>query len=246
MVKRPISTIEPLVDCDFDENYYAYYSDLEIGSEEGSAIPLYIGDSMSGGSRCGKLFVLAGPSGVGKTTLATELLVRLGKTYNLARVVTYTTKSPRNGEVAGVDYHYLTTQEFEAKLSTGFFIEHSQAYGHYYGSPKSMLLELKAGKSFLLIVDQAGAQRIKAQYPAAILIWIVPPHLAELADRLKKRATETSVDIEKRLMIAAHEITNELQQRQFDYIVENDILVQTVETLAQILKAEIQSGSANC
>jgi len=112
--------------CDFDESYYAYYSDLETEGEEGSFAPLYIGSNMSGNNRQGKLFIISGPSGAGKTTLANELLTRLGSHYNMHRVITYTTKFPRKGELNGVDYHFISEVEFEAKLAVGFFIEYSK------------------------------------------------------------------------------------------------------------------------
>src|SRR3990167_753346 len=168
-------------ECDFDENYYAYYSDQEIDSQNGIISSLYMGGQMNGKNRQGKLFVLSGPSGVGKTTLAAMLFARLGKSHNLSRVITYTTKSPRVGEQNGVDYHFITVPEFESKLLSGFFIEYSKSYGHYYGSPRSILLDLKQGKSLLLVVDQTGACNIKRQFVQAILIWIAPPSIHELA-----------------------------------------------------------------
>lgn len=229
--------------CDFDENFYAYYSDLEQEDLVSNNFHLYIGINMSGKNRHGKLFIISGPSGVGKTTLANAMLARLGKSHNVSRVITYTTKSPRAGEQAGVDYHYLSIPEFQAKLASGFFIEYSQAYGNYYGSPKSVINELKKGKSFILVVDQVGAHHIKHQYAGAVLIWIMPPSLADLVTRLANRATDSSIDMHKRLMLAQQEIANEEKNRFFDYVIENNILHETVGKLELILKAEISSGS---
>ena len=232
--------------CDFDESYYAYYSDLEDENQEDNYVPIYIGGNMGCKNRNGKLFVLSGPSGVGKTTLANELFNRLGKAYNIHRVITYTTKSPRKGEQDGIDYHFISESEFESKLAAGFFIEHSQAYGYYYGSPKSIVQELSNGKSFLLIVDQVGAYQIKKQYTKSVLIWITPPSIIELASRLRNRATDANADIEKRLVIALCELEKEEKNSFFDYIVENNSLDQTIISLTEILKAEILSGSTNC
>lgn len=231
--------------CDFDENFYAYYSDLEQENIESNNFHLYIGSNMSGKNKHGKLFVISGPSGVGKTTLANSLLARLGRSHNISRVITYTTKSPRAGEQAGVDYHYLTITEFEAKLASGFFIEYSQAYGNYYGSPKSLINDLKDGRSFILVVDQVGAYHIKQQYPGAVLIWITPPSLAELTTRLARRSTESSVDMYRRLELAQQEIANEEKNRLFDYVIENNILHETIVKLESVLKSEISSESIN-
>lgn len=201
---------------------------------------------MGNNNRGGKLFVISGPSGVGKTTLAQSLLDRFGKKYNIARVITYTTKEPRVGEQDGIDYHFVTIKEFESKIAAGFFIEHSQAYGNYYGSPKYIVSQLKEGKSFILVTDQTGACNIKQQYLQAVLIWITPPSIDELTTRLQKRAADNSADIEKRLLLALDELSNEQNKQQFDYIIENNVLLETIEHLSLILKAEISSGSTKC
>lgn len=232
--------------CGFDESYYAYYSDLENDEQGTSLASIYIGDNMGGKNRLGKLFVISGPSGVGKTTLTRELFVRLNLNYNVYPVITYTTKLPRKGEIPGIDYHYITEEEFKIKLSADFFIEHSKAYGSYYGSPKSIIQDLDTGKSFLLVVDQVGAYDIKKQYNEAVLIWITPPSIQELTSRLEKRATESNVDMQKRLIIAQNELDTEYKKGCFDYVVQNDIFERSVCNLINILKAEITSGSANC
>ena len=227
----------------FDDNYYAYYSDLEMAENNDFFIPLYIGSNMNDTNRQGKLFVISGPSGVGKTTLALELLNKLGARYNLNRVMTYTTRLPRPGERDGIDYHFITDQEFVVKLEQGFFIEYSKAYGFYYGSPKSIINDLKLGKSFVLVVDQAGACNIKQQFGGAILIWITPPSLDELANRLQRRRTDSLIDIEKRLAIAKQEMLLIGKSILFDYVIENNVLEHAVTILIKILKAEISSES---
>ncbi len=227
----------------FDENYYAYYYDETFSDQSNLLASIYMGNQMHTTNNKGKLFVISGPSGVGKTTLASVMFAKLGRTHNLSRVITYTTKPPRVGEQNGVDYHFISVPEFESKLAAGFFIESSKAYGHYYGSPRSIIAELAFGKSFLLVVDKLGAQNIKRNYQPAILIWITPPSLAELAKRLDCRATDSSIEIEKRLLIAQQELAGVTEKSQFDYIVENNQLAKSISVLLLILKAEISSGS---
>lgn len=227
----------------FDENYYAYYYDETFSDQSNLLASIYMGNQMHTTNNKGKLFVISGPSGVGKTTLASVMFAKLGRTHNLSRVITYTTKSPRVGEQNGVDYHFISVLEFESKLASGFFIEYSKAYGHYYGSPKSIITELGFGKSFLLVVDKLGAQSIKRQYQPAVLIWLTPPSIAELAKRLGNRATDSVVEIEKRLLIARDELATSAEKTQFDYIIENNELAKSISNLLLILKAEISSGS---
>jgi len=231
--------ISLLHNCDFDESYYAYYPDQEIYEPGGLISSLYIGGQMDGYNRHGKLFVLSGPSGVGKTTLAGILFTRLAKSHNLFRVITYTTKAPRVGEQNGVDYYFITVLEFKAKLLSGFFIEYSCVYGNYYGSPRSILLELTKGRSFLLVVDQVGACAIKQQYSQAVLIWLTPPSTSELAARLINRATDSNEEVTKRLAIAVNELKSKQVNQQFDYVVQNHVLMQAANQLSIILKAEI-------
>src|SRR5437879_4794715 len=105
----------------------------------------------------GKLFVISASSGAGKTTLVTAIITHMGGHVNLERVVTYTTRTPAPGDVPGVDYHFVTPAQFQEKIAAGFFMEWSTAYGHYYGSPRSVLDEVAAGNSRILILDRAGA-----------------------------------------------------------------------------------------
>ena len=223
-----------------------YCFDLENDIDTVYTDFLSVGGRESGMNRVGKLFLISGPSGVGKTVLLNYLISRLGSKYNLHRVITYTTKAPRAGEVAGQDYHYLSSEEFQAKLGKNFFLEYSLAYDNYYGSPRSILSELNLGKSFLLVVDQVGAYSIQQSYAQAVLIWVLPPSLVELRDRLQKRRTESPHQVERRLSIAAAEIEVEAVNKRFDYHVINGDLKATQATLEQIISHEMDVEVGNC
>lgn len=163
----------------------------------------------------GKLFVLSAPSGAGKTTLVNELIKKL-PSLNINRVITYTTKNPRKGEIHGVDYHFINEEEFKTKIQQGFFLEWSNAYGSYYGSPRYILEEIKSGKSYIAILDQFGAMNIKSIYVSSILIWIMPPNIEELKNRLLIRGNNNDKEIEFRLNLAKKELEM-LKIEAFDY-----------------------------
>ena len=110
--------------------------------------------------RRGKLFVVSAPSGAGKTTIVNFIVERYGHYFNLSRVVTYTTKKPHKSEKNGLDYYFVSKEEFEQKAKEDFFIEYSTAYGHYYGSPFHIVHDLDIGKSYILVIDQNGAKNV--------------------------------------------------------------------------------------
>lgn len=220
-----------------------YYSDLEFDDYEDYEDylePLFAGDSMSGATKHGKLFIISGPSGVGKTTIASAMLAKLGRQYNIDRVITYTTKQPRKGETGGIDYHYLSVEDFENKLSQDFFMEYSQVYGNYYGSPSYVISELKKGKSFILVVDQVGAYKIKEQYSDAVLIWLTPPSIEVLKLRLEGRNSDHEGEIARRLQIASREMLLEKTNSIFDYVVVNDDLDKAMRDVELVLISEVQ------
>ncbi len=167
-----------------------------------------------------KLFVVSAPSGAGKTTLVTELLQSLPAGCCLERVVTYTTRMPRPKET-DIHYHFMSAEQFKERIQEGFFLEWSSWYGNYYGSPKSVLEKLKKGISLIMILDRSGARAIKALVPKAELIWIKPPSLAVLEERLKKRGDDTASRI-FRLERADLELKEEEKEHLFHHTIIND------------------------
>lgn len=188
----------------------------------------------------GKLFVISAPSGTGKTSLVNKLL-ELYSYSSLSRVVTYTTKNPRKSDTQGIDYFFISQEEFIKKIEHGFFLEWSNIYGAYYGSPKSILDEVKLGKSYIIILDRQGACNVKSWYKEAILIWIEPPNIKALFDRLCKRATETEDQILYRIKLAKEEIESERVEKVFNYNLINKDFNQTLEQLALIINYELDN-----
>lgn len=181
----------------------------------------------------GKLFIISASSGAGKTTLVNAVLQRIQSIHDVSRVLTYTTRAPRQGEVDGIDYHFVTVQEFEAWIAQGFFLEWSNTYGAYYGSPLSIIEELPQGKSYIAILDRAGAERVMKVHPDSVLIWIYAD-IISLRDRLVGRKTETNEQIEYRIQLAKKEIEEEIFKKFFTFHVHNDDFnraIQELETL---------------
>lgn len=186
----------------------------------------------------GKLFVVTAPSGAGKTTLVQHVVARLSSEYQLQRVITYTTKQPRKGERLGIDYHFLEEDAFKQRIDEGFFIEHSTAYGSYYGFPKDIFGHLSEGKSYIGIVDVAGATAIKAYSADAILIGIRPPDQHALEQRLTRRAEDSISAIAFRLGLAHDELAS-LKEGLFNYIIVNDLLDDATKKLETIVRKEL-------
>jgi guanylate kinase len=183
--------------------------------------------------RTGKLFVLAGPSGVGKGTIVRELVSRDPEGLSLS--VSVTTRAPRPGEVDGVDYFFVDDDAFDRMIRAGELLEWAEIVGHRSGTPKGFVEDrLAAGRDVVLEIDVVGASQIRDRVPGSVLIFVDPPSMEELERRLRGRGTETEERIRLRLETAEWE----LQQREwFDHVIVNDDLERASSQVAAIIDA---------
>jgi guanylate kinase len=188
----------------------------------------------------GLLVVLSGPSGTGKGTVCSALLKN--KT-DIQVSVSCTTRKPREGEVDGVNYFFKTDTEFVAMIDEGKLLEFAKVFDNYYGTPLEYVKE-KQEKGFdvLLEIDVQGAMKVKEKYPECVLVFIAPPSLNELSKRIHKRGTENEEQIQKRLAVAASELT---WAGKYDYIIVNDKIEHAVDKINCILCAEKQRTERN-
>lgn len=186
----------------------------------------------------GKLFLLSAPSGAGKTTIVSGVIKELSGQIAIERVVTYTSRRPRPGEVQGLDYFFVSPEEFEEKIKQGFFMEWSNAYGAYYGSPVEVLERLKEGVSLIAVLDQDGVGALLKQY-SAVAIWIDPPELCYLKERLEHRGSERGFEQSFRLELAGKELSNQAKLALFKYRVLNQVLAKAIEEVKDIILKEL-------
>ncbi|MCM1023645.1 MAG: guanylate kinase [Prevotella sp.] len=180
----------------------------------------------------GILMVVSGPSGCGKGTVLAEII----KSGNVFYSVSATTRSPRPGEVDGVNYWFLTKEKFEETIANDGMLEYASYCGNYYGTPKKPVEDmLEKGCHVILEIEVQGAMKIKEKCPEAVFVFILPPSLKELRRRLEKRGTETAEVMEKRLGEAAGEIAHAYK---YDYAVVNGELSEAVDDLRAIIRAE--------
>lgn len=181
----------------------------------------------------GLLIVLSGPAGVGKDTLLEQWQL---VAPNLRRLITYTTRPQTAFERHGLDYYFVTEEEFQSLIEQNAFLEYAQVHGHWYGTPRHKMEELRnAGRDVVLRIDVQGAMQVREQYPDAVLIFIAPPSLEELERRLRKRGRDDEEAIQLRLRNAREEME---YIPKYDYVVVNDDLNRALETLRCILIAE--------
>ena len=177
-----------------------------------------------------KLLVISGSSGVGKGTVIKSLLQ---KCPNLNLSISCTTRGKRGGEEHGVNYFFLTKEEFDKSVANEDFLEWAEFSGNCYGTKKSYVEDcLNNNKNVLLEIDTQGALQIKEKMPEALLIFIAPPSLEELEARLRGRHTETEEAIQKRLKCVKSELEN---SKQYDYIIVNDTVENAVEKILKII-----------
>jgi len=184
--------------------------------------------------RKGRVFVIAGPSGAGKDTLIRKALQ---KVENMHYSVSATTRPPREGEVEGRDYYFLSEGDFDRLVAEGDFLESEEVFGNRYGTLKSEVETATAsGKNVLLELDVKGALNVKSKIEDALLVFIMPPSLEELESRLEKRRLDGEDDIKLRTDVAPWEI--EIGRNSFDIIIVNDDADKATEKLASVLRGE--------
>ena len=178
-----------------------------------------------------KLFVISGPSGAGKGTLVTRVRERRS---NLGLTVSATTRAPRKGEVDGVNYFFLTREEFDRRVANGEFVEWAEVHGNCYGTLVSEVQsKLASGSSLILEIDVQGALQVKESEPGAVLIFIMPPSEKERRSRLKRRGTEKEEDLRNRISGSRDEM---LLSARYDHLVVNDDLGRALESLRKIIE----------
>jgi len=180
----------------------------------------------------GSLIILSGPSGVGKDTVIDAWAA---KDPRVVRVVAYTTRAPRNGERAGIDYHFVTVDQFLEAASAGDFLEAKEVHGNHYATPlKDMNALLEAGKIAILKIDVQGALTAMALRPDAISVFLLPPDGEELARRLRSRGTDDDVTVAKRLENARGELA---LAEAYQHRLVNDDIETVIEKLAAVVPA---------
>lgn len=183
-------------------------------------------------TRKGKIVIISGPSGVGKSTICKEVVKRLD---NVCLSISVTTRPMAEAEVDGQDYWFLSQQQFRKRIDEGSLLEYAEVFGHLYGTPKDKVeVALGAGKTIILEIDVQGAREVKSVCPDAAMVFIFPPTEKELAQRIKNRGREGMEAVEERLEGADTEFAAAWQY--YEHMVVNDDLEQAVKEVIQIIK----------
>lgn len=185
-------------------------------------------------SKRGMLVVLSGPSGVGKGTVREQIFKQPENIFNYS--VSMTTRPMREGEVNGCDYYFVSKSEFEKHIENGKMLEYAKYVNNYYGTPVKYVNEtLERGKDVLLEIEVEGAFQVQEKIKDSILIFLIPPSLEELQNRIRKRGTENDEIVNQRMLKAIEELK---QTARYDYAVINDDVNQSVQEINQILASE--------
>lgn len=181
----------------------------------------------------GFLIVVSGPSGAGKNTLINSVIPSIP---NLQYSVSATTRKPRAGEIDGVDYFFVSDEEFDQMITDGEFLEWAEFVGNRYGTPKTFVQEkINQGKTVIMDIDIQGAQQVRQKMAEAVFVFLLPPTWEELRNRLIKRGKDPEEAITKRLEVSFTELSNIVD---YDYFIINDQLENATERLETIIKAE--------
>ncbi|GKU82417.1 guanylate kinase [Niallia sp. NCCP-28] len=182
----------------------------------------------------GLLIVLSGPSGVGKGTVRKEIFSQKNNAFEYS--ISMTTRLPREGEIDGTDYFFKTREEFEALIEQGKLLEYAEFVGNYYGTPVDYVRETTdKGKDVFLEIEVEGAKQVRDKFPDGLFIFLSPPSLSELKNRIVTRGTETEEIINNRMNVAKEEIE---MMHLYDYVVENDTVENACEKIKAIIIAE--------
>lgn len=175
------------------------------------------------------LLAVSGPSGVGKGTMVKTLIARRA---DVVESVSCTTRAPREGEIDGKHYFFISREQFERRIDEGDFLEYDEHFGNYYGTPKSFVREALKTKSVIMEIDVVGALNAKKTFPETVLVMVVPPSAEELKRRLSGRGSETEKQIENRLARMEYELSH---ANEYDYVIVNDDLEKAISALETII-----------